>query len=84
MDDSVQSGESAENARDVSRLGDVHFVGKQFAVSAPSPTAITRQPRTASIRAVALPIPLVPPVTNATGRPSSLIGSMCTIIARWR
>jgi len=24
----------------------------------------------------------VPPVTNATGRPSSLIGSMCTIIAR--
>ena len=31
MDDSVQSGESAENARDVSRLGDVHFVGKQFA-----------------------------------------------------
>ena len=33
MDDSVQSGESAENARDASRLGDVHFVGKQFAVA---------------------------------------------------
>ena len=31
MDDGIQSGESAENARDVSRLGDVHFVGKQFA-----------------------------------------------------
>lgn len=26
-------GESAENARDASRLGDVHFVGKQFAVA---------------------------------------------------
>ena len=33
MDDGIQSGESAENARDVSRLGDVHLVGKQFAAA---------------------------------------------------
>ena len=33
MDDSIQAGKSADNARDVSRLGNVHLVGAQFAAA---------------------------------------------------